>query len=164
VIVNTAFNIRRTEYDIGIGYCDDIDRAKGLILEAMYSVDGVLKVPPPDVLTVKLADYTVNVRARWWSGSRRTEVLDVQDSVLAATKNKLNQNGIDLSFPTQQILFHDQTEETDGDRSRQREGWPAGNGNMPRPRTISGLLRNLSEALVQRSAGDHAQNAKDDGE
>lgn len=35
-------------------------------------------------------------------------------------------NGIDLPFPTQQILFHDQTEETDGDRTRQREGWPAG--------------------------------------
>jgi hypothetical protein len=35
---------------------------------------------------------------------------------------------IDMPFPTQQILFHDQTEETDGDRSRQREGWPAGYG------------------------------------
>jgi small conductance mechanosensitive channel len=31
------------------------------------------------------------------------------------------------------VLFHDQTEETDGDRSRQREGWPAG-GDPPRSR------------------------------
>ena len=36
------------------------------------------------------------------------------------------ENGIDLPFPTQQILFHDQTEESDGDRRTQREGWPAG--------------------------------------
>ena len=33
--------------------------------------------------------------------------------------------GIDLPFPTQQVLFHDQTEATDGDRRQQREGWPA---------------------------------------
>jgi hypothetical protein len=33
--------------------------------------------------------------------------------------------------PTQQILFHDQTEETDGDRARQREGWPKGKREAP---------------------------------
>jgi len=27
-----------------------------------------------------------------------------------------------------QILFHDQAEDSDGDRTRQREGWPAANG------------------------------------
>ena len=43
----------------------------------------------------------------------RAETLDVQDQVLTV-KNKLSANGIDLPFPTQQILFHDQTEETDG--------------------------------------------------
>jgi small conductance mechanosensitive channel len=161
VIVNTAFDIRRTEYDVGIGYGDDIDRVKGLILEAMRQTDGVLKVPPPDVLTVKLDNFTVNICARWWSGSRRADVLEVQDKVITTIKNKLTQNGIDLPFPTQQILFHDQTEETDGDRLRQREGWPAGDGNVPRPRTISGLLRNLSEVLIQRDADNHAQNAKD---
>jgi len=31
-------------------------------------------------------------------------------------------------FLTQQALFHDQAEETDGDEARQREGWPAGKG------------------------------------
>ena len=35
-------------------------------------------------------------------------------------------NGIGLPYPTRQILFHDQTEETDGDPARQREGWPKG--------------------------------------
>ena len=40
----------------------------------------------------------------------------------------------DLPFPTQQLLLHDQTEEADGDRRRQREGWPAGRGEVLRPR------------------------------
>jgi hypothetical protein len=41
VMVNTAFEKRRLEYDVGVGYGDDVDRAKALILEAMRRVDGV---------------------------------------------------------------------------------------------------------------------------
>lgn len=43
--------------------------------------------------------------------------------------------GMDLPFPTQVVLFHDQTEETDGDRTRQRDCWPAGK-NPPKPRSL----------------------------
>ena len=53
--------------------------------------------------------------------------------------------GIDLPFPTRVVLFHDQTEETDGDRARQREGWPAG-GSSP-------AARHLNEISVQQVNG-----------
>ncbi|AFY66277.1 MscS Mechanosensitive ion channel [Geitlerinema sp. PCC 7407] len=147
VTVNTAFENRRLEYDVGIGYGDDIDEAKGLMLEAMRETEGVLQEPAPDVLVVALADSTVNLRARWWiHPPYRADVLNLQDRVLTAIKNKLTAHGIDLPFPTQQVLFHDQTEESDGDRTRQREGWPAGRREIPKPRSISGSLRKLAEA------------------
>jgi len=38
VTVNTAFEHRRLEYDVGYG--DDIDTAKQLMLEAIHSVNG----------------------------------------------------------------------------------------------------------------------------
>jgi small-conductance mechanosensitive channel len=149
--VNTAFDNRRLEYDVGIGYGDNIDRAKELILEAITSVDKVLQEPPPEALVMELAESTVNIRARWWiAPPRRSDALDTRDKVLCAIKNKLTANGIDLPFPTQQILFHDQTEETDGDRYRQREGWPAGNKQVPKPRSIGGSLRKLAEMQGQR--------------
>ena len=79
-----------------------------------------------------LAESSVNIRARWWvDPPRQADVLDAQDKVLEAIKNKLSANGIDLPFPTRQILLHDQTEATDGDRRHQREGWPAGAGDVP---------------------------------
>ncbi|GAA4364334.1 mechanosensitive ion channel family protein [Hymenobacter saemangeumensis] len=135
VTVNTAYEMRRLQYDIGIGYGDDIARARELMLEAMRGVEGVLTDPGPEVLVVELADSTVNLRARWWvNPPRRADVMDAQDKVLEAVKNKLTEAGIDLPFPTQQILFHDQTEVTDGDRRRQREGWPAGPGDVPEAR------------------------------
>jgi small conductance mechanosensitive channel len=151
VTVNTAFDKRRMEYDVGIGYGDDLDRAKQLILEAMHGVDEVLKDPAPDALVLELAGSSVNIRARWWiTPPRRIDDLRSRDKVLSAIKKKLTANGIDLPFPTQQILFHDQTEETDGDRKRQREGWPAGNSEVPKPRSISGSLRKLVELQAQQ--------------
>ena len=162
VTVNTAFENRRLQYDIGIGYGDDIDRAKQLILEAIASVDDVLQDPAPDALVVELADSTVNIRARWWvKPPRRADVLDKQDQVLAAIKNKLTANGISMPFPTQQILFHDQTEETDGDRARQREGWPAGNKEVPKPRSIGGSLRKLAEMRAQRDSNGNGSDRAD---
>jgi len=162
VTVNTAYDLRRLEYDVGIGYGDDIEQAKQLMLQALHSVDGVLPDPAPDVLVTELAESTVNIRARWWiKPPRRADSLDARDRVLTAIKNTLTANGIDLPFPTQQILFHDQTEETDGDRSHQREGWPAGNQPGPKPRSISGSLQKLAEVRASRNgsggSGNHAQ-------
>lgn len=159
VTVNTAFENRRLEYDVGIGYSDDIDEAKRLMLEAIHSVDGVLKDPAPDVLVMELAESSVNIRVRWWiKPPRRADSLDARDKILTAIKNKLTAHGIDLPFPTQQILFHDQTEETDGDRSRQREGWPAGKKEVPKPRSISGSIKRLAEIRASKNGDSSNQN------
>lgn len=162
ITVNTAFENRRLEYDIGIGYGDDVERARQLILEAMHEIQDVLKEPAPDAIVVELAASSVNIRARWWiQPPRRSDALALQDKVLTAIKNKLTANGIDLPFPTQQILFHDQTEETDGDRTRQREGWPSGKNEAPKPRSIGGSLRKLVELQAQKDGnGQSSPNNK----
>lgn len=152
VVVNTAFTYRRLEYDVGIGYGDDIEQARALILEAIRSVEDVLADPAPDALVVDLAPSTVNIRARWWiKPPRRADALDLQDKVLTAIKQSLMDHGIDLPFPTQQVLFHDQTEATDGDRTRQREGWPAGKAESPGPRSIASTLQVLGERQAERN-------------
>jgi len=152
VTVNTAYEKRRLQYDIGIGYGDDIATARQLMLEAMRSVDGVLTDPAPEAIVVDLAGSSVNIRARWWiNPPRRADVMDAQDRVLEAIKNTLSAHGIDLPFPTQQILLHDQTEATDGDRKTQREGWPAGQGAVP-------------ESRFQRQQAARAADAKEQGQ
>ncbi len=137
VTVNTAFPKRRVEYTVGIGYGDDVEQAKALMLEAMRAVEGVLDDPAPQALLYDLAESTVNIRIRWWiDPPKQSSALDTRDQVLMAVKRKLTEHGIDLPFPTQVLLYHDQTEETDGDRRRQREGWPKGPGEVPRPRAV----------------------------
>lgn len=152
VTVNTANEKRRSGYDVGIGVGDDIEAARAAILAALRAVDGVLPDPPPQVLVVELADFAVKLRVWWWTDPpQRTHVLQVQSRVLQTIKETLVEHGIDLPFPTQQILFHDQTEESDGDRSRQREGWPAGG---PRPVPKAMRIGEAVAALARRGPAE----------
>lgn len=133
-IVNTAYATRRLQYDVVIGNGDDIPTAKRLILHALHGLPDVEVDPAPDVLLLAYADAGVALRVRWWvKPPRRADALALQDQVLEKVEATLTEHGIDLPYPTQQILFHDQTEATDGDRRRQREGWPAGRGEVPLP-------------------------------
>ncbi|MGI8934249.1 MAG: mechanosensitive ion channel family protein [Phormidesmis sp.] len=156
VMVNTAYDHRRLQYDIGIGYGDDIARAKDIILETLNSRPEVLEDPKPEALVVELADSTINIRARWWiEPPRRADAVASMDWVLENICNQLVAAGIDLPFPTQQILFHDQTEETDGDRSRQREGWPVSPESDP-PRSL-----NLSRSVLTMVQNQRSQRQTD---
>ncbi|MCM1984408.1 mechanosensitive ion channel family protein [Lyngbya confervoides] len=143
VTVNTAFDKRRLEYDFGIGYGDDIAQAKQIILAVLHEQEDVLTDPAPEAIVVALADFTINIRARWWiNPPRQADLISANDQVLEAVCVRLAEQGIDLPFPTQQILFHDQTEETDGDRTRQREGWPVAlDGSAPKARDLVKALR-----------------------
>ena len=92
---------------------------------------------------MNLAGVSVNLRVRWWIEPPRARKLLAlaRRRARARSRQRSCENGIDLPFPTQHVLFHDQTEETDGDRTRQREGWPAGKSEAPKPRSIAAALR-----------------------
>jgi len=151
VTVNTAFPLRRSQYDVGIGYSDDIDLACEIIVEAVRGVEGVADDPSPEAFAWELAGSTVNIRVRWWTHSKRSEVVHVQGRVIRAVKKALSEAGIDLPFPTSIVLLHDQTEDADGDRRRQREGWPAGS-NPPAPRHLNEI------AVAQESGSERSES------
>jgi hypothetical protein len=109
---------------------------------------------------VELAESTVNLRARWWTKSRMADGLNAQDRVLTSVKRALTAAGIDLPFPTRQILLHDQTEATDGDRRHQREGWAAGTGDVPEPRAAAAALRQAALASTSAGAEDAPGNGR----
>ena len=106
VVVNTAYDIRRSEYDVGIGYPDDILLAKRLMLEAVTGLEGVLEVPGPDVLTVELSDSSVNLRVRWWTDSKRSDVVATSDRVVTAVKLALDAGGVNIPFPIRTVYLN----------------------------------------------------------
>ncbi|HKO54125.1 MAG TPA: mechanosensitive ion channel family protein [Polyangiaceae bacterium] len=120
VSVITAYDMIRSQYDIGIGYGDDIQTAKKVVREILESTEQILRDPKPEVMVWDLAGSSINLRARWWSKPQRPVVVDLRDRVLEQVRVRLGKAGIDLPYPTQVVLFHDQSEVVDGDRARQR--------------------------------------------
>lgn len=133
--VITAYEHRRLEFPLTIGNGDDIALARRAITGALRSSPGVLTEPPPEALVTGLGAAGVDMKARFWiEPPRRRAAVDALDSTIEAVKKALTEVGVDLPYPTSQVLLHDQTEETDGDRRRQREGWPAAGREVPSPR------------------------------
>lgn len=158
--VNTAFDKRRSQYDIGIGCSDSWEDAMTLMIEAAKGCEGVLSDPAPEAIPVGLDAYQNTIRLRWWTKSVRTDVFHTQGRVIRAVCKALNNAGIDMPYPTEIHLFHDQTEETDGQRTRQREGWPAGRDGSERLKTVPLSRREVAEkerADRDRVSRDHAE-------
>jgi small conductance mechanosensitive channel len=145
ITVITAHDKRRLAFPLTIGNGDDMAKARRVIVEALRGTEGVLADPPPEALVTGLGAAGVDMTARLWiDPPRRRDAVDALDHAISNVKDALTAAGIDLPYPTSQVLFHDQTEETDGDRTGQREGWPA--GNSP-PRARWQVLRKDDKAL-----------------
>ncbi len=135
VVVKTAYETHRDELVVGIGYGDDPAEAVAYFRAAVAAVEGVASEPPVEVIPWALNDSTLDLKVRWWGDSPRIEQVVLKGRVILAVAQTAKEHGVDLPFPTSVVLFHDQTEEVDGDRTQQREGWPAGK-SPPRPRCL----------------------------
>jgi small conductance mechanosensitive channel len=105
VTVNTAFEARRSEYDVGISYDDDIERAQAIMLEVMSQVEGVLSEPEPDTIMVEMGSSAIIIRVRWWTASRKASVLTVQNLVLRTMKTRLEAESFTIPFPIRTVIL-----------------------------------------------------------
>ncbi|MEM0898592.1 MAG: mechanosensitive ion channel family protein [Pseudomonadota bacterium] len=158
VTVNTAFKHIRSQYDVGVGCNDDWDEAKDVILKAVAKVEGVTSDPEPECIPIAIADFSNNIRVRWWTASDRASVIHTFGRVIEQVYKDLDAAGIDMPYPTNVMLFHDQTEEHDGMRSKQREGWPARPGEDD-PRTAR-----MVDGMKSKQAKDRTNGAQSNRE
>ena len=145
VVVKTAYDNHRDELVVGIGYGDNPAEAVEYFRAAVAAVDGVASDPPVEVIPWALNDSTLDLKLRWWGGSPRLEQVLVKGRVILAVARAAKEHGVDLPFPTSVVLLHDQTEDVDGDRTQQREGWPAGE-SPPKSRFSHAISREQGPA------------------
>jgi small-conductance mechanosensitive channel len=97
VIVNTATDRRRWEYDFSVTASANVDEIKSRIVEAIRSTPGTLPDPAPEALIFDLSDLKAGlfkIRALWWTrGSRQHEMLISYDAVLTAIDRALRGSG-----------------------------------------------------------------------
>ncbi len=100
VKVITANDLIRSQYDIGVGYDQDREKAISILKETIEKTEGVTQEKPVDVLPWDQADSWLTVRVRWWTNSDRSDVVKTFSRVINNTQNAMDEAGIDLPFPT----------------------------------------------------------------
>lgn len=107
VTVRTAFPHRRTKITVGIGYNEDIEKARRVMMNVLRTTEGVLDEPAPAVDVVELADSSVNMKVLFWSNSVQTKVRQTSDRVVTGIKKALDAEGIEIPFPQRVLRFPD---------------------------------------------------------
>ncbi len=97
---------RRLDMTFGIGYLDDIKKAKAIFNELVENDTRILKDPSPLVVVSELADSSVNFTVRIWCNSPDYGSInfDMQEKV----KLEFDKQGISIPFPQRDVHIYNQ--------------------------------------------------------
>ncbi|MEO6126151.1 MAG: mechanosensitive ion channel [Ilumatobacteraceae bacterium] len=96
ILVHTDRPTHRLQFDIGIAYDNDPELATTTIVDVLQSLPGIEHDPRPQAVVRELGVSTVNIRALFWTNSRRHESVTVTDAAIKAVKSRLDAEGIEM--------------------------------------------------------------------
>ena len=112
VITNiTANPTRRVDLVMGIGYDDDIRKAKGIMEQIIKDDKRVLSDPAPTIAVSELADSSVNLVVRPWV--KTEDYWDVYFDLTEKLKITFDQEGITIPYPQRDVHMYMEKKEED---------------------------------------------------
>lgn len=95
---------RRVDFTFGIGYQDDIDKARSIINGIINNDDRIMKDPEPMIKVSNLGDSSVDLATRVWvkSGDYWNVFFDMNEKV----KKTFDSEGISIPFPQQDVHLY----------------------------------------------------------
>lgn len=97
----SAEDKRRIDLVIGIGYDDDIGRAKALIQGVLGQDNRILDEPAPVMLLVELGESSVDIAVRPWVKS--SDYSQVRSDLLEHIKRALENAGLSIPYPQRDL-------------------------------------------------------------
>ncbi|MCZ6475814.1 MAG: mechanosensitive ion channel [Gammaproteobacteria bacterium] len=97
----SAEDKRRIDLVIGIGYDDDIARAKALIQGVLGQDNRILDEPAPVMLLVELGESSVDIAVRPWVKS--SDYSQVRSDLLEHIKRALENAGLSIPYPQRDL-------------------------------------------------------------
>jgi len=110
IITNiNAKDTRRVDLTVGISYSDDMAKTKEILDRLAKEDSRILSDPGPTIAVAELADSSVNLVFRPWV--KTSDYWDVRFDLTEKIKNALDEAGISIPFPQQDVhLFVDKEE------------------------------------------------------
>ena len=108
--VNTAYKRRRLELTVGIGYEDDIRKAREVILQALEKAESVSKLAEPSVVATEFGASSIDLKVRWFinDGTQANKVASIHE-VIVEIKDQLDAAGVNIPFPIRTLDFSDES-------------------------------------------------------
>ncbi|MGA1205108.1 MAG: mechanosensitive ion channel family protein [Opitutales bacterium] len=101
-IVNfNTHEIRRVDMVFGIGYGDDIDKAKAIMADILDKDERVFKDPAPAIAVGALADSSVNFNVRPWC--KASDYWGVYLDTTESVKKRFDAEGVSIPFPQRDV-------------------------------------------------------------
>lgn len=97
IINYSAMGTRRIDMVFGIGYGDDMKKARDIIAAVIAAEERVLKEPVPLIAVGELGACSVNLFVRPWV--RANDYWDVKFALTENIKQAFDDNGISIPFP-----------------------------------------------------------------
>ena len=97
----SARDTRRIDMTFGIGYDDDLLKAKNLITEIVTGHEKVMADPEPVIRISELADSSVNFDVRPWVSAG--DYWPVRSELIEQIKLKFDENGISIPYPQMDV-------------------------------------------------------------
>jgi len=101
IINYSAKDSRRVDMVFGIGYSDDIDKAKNVIQSVLNSDSRILKDPAPQIVVSELGDSSVNFNVRPWVNT--PDYWGVFFETTEQIKKKFDEQNISIPFPQRDV-------------------------------------------------------------
>ena len=97
----SAQSTRRMNIVVGIGYEDDIDKAREIIDSLLKAEERVHKDPAPQIVVTELADSSVNLGVRAWMDS--SDLWSTTCAFNENVKKEFDRQGINIPYPQMSI-------------------------------------------------------------
>jgi small conductance mechanosensitive channel len=97
----SAYDTRRVDLVIGIGYTSDIQKAYDIMMNLVKEDSRILSDPATQIAVSELADSSVNFVLRPWV--KKEDYWNVKFDLTRKIKETFDENGIEIPFPQQAI-------------------------------------------------------------
>ncbi|MEQ9306891.1 MAG: mechanosensitive ion channel, partial [Marinoscillum sp.] len=94
-------NTRRNAWTFGIGYGDDVDKAKAVLKRLIDEDERILKDPEPFIAVESLGDSSVNIVVRAWSTA--SDLWPVHFDMNEKVFKEFTKEGLNIPFPQMDV-------------------------------------------------------------
>ena len=98
---------RKVKITVGVGYQDDLNKAKQVIREAIQDQHYILKEPEMLVFCDNFGASSMDIQVYFWIKYPGGDIIAAKDDAIIRIKKALDDNGFDIPFPIRTLSLPD---------------------------------------------------------